>query len=724
MLSSIYFLVNALESFLLAVYLLMVGSTPEESVFFNLSLFRLAAVAAAFMAGIFFLILAIRSTKNGSKCQSMIERFLQNEKKLWITFTGSIFVIALMMFLLTRHINVYGDLKLVYQQLEPVLVWITVISVQTGFYTAVWYSLFFVNKGNPKDLVESQKEIGCLFGIFFVFTALKLIFITSASYGPTGRGDEMTYFDMAESLYKGFFSIKQTHHYPPLYPLSLVITMVFKGWTFEGIKFINALLSSSIVFPIYLFSRQFLDQKKSLIVALLTCLIPYHLVFPRRIVSENLFFPLFIWAMYIAFSKPKNKNYHLCWDIMNGAMIGILYLIRYISLALIPSFLLVWWMKPFDGEKCLFRPGMKKTAYFIILVFAMTAVFSPWIFSAVHEGLPIKLALGFGVASRTTQEQLTFINLLIWIFIYVCYYFIIAAPVLNLLFSSLRNLEYKRWREGFTRLVFQVLVVMGGFFAAVVRHSWRAYYNRNIPSAIMGRYLIGFSAIFIMIGAIELDKFNKEKYKSLFGFLITNQILPFMIVVISYLAIIKGEISPMTSNLLKAHGSADGFMVETLGSFFYILIFAIYILINIFLWLKQGKTSQIVFVFGLIVYFVAGLPSYLDTLLDFQTYPWLAEQISELAPTVDIKSGDFEQISVFLPPNSTSQNRAEIYNGLRVRGIDNTIVEINTYGNISGIQTDEGFVIVKLANKESGLDDGMRIYEFDHEFFTIQPITR
>jgi len=441
-------------------------------------------------------------------------------------------------------------------------------------------------------------------------------------------------------------------------------------------------------------------------------------------VSENLFFPLFMWVMYITFSKPKNKNGQLCWDVINGAMIGILYLTRYITLALIPCFLLAWWMKPFGGEKGFFRIGIKKTAYFIIVVITMAAVFSPWIFTAIREGLPIKLALGFGITSTTTQEQLTISNLLIWMILYACYYFLTAAPVLNLLFSSFRILEFKRWSEDFTRLVFQVLIVIGGFFAAVVRHSWRAYYNRNIPSSIMGRYLVVFSALFIMIGVIALDRFKKEKYKSLFDFFITNQILPLMIIIFSYLAIIDGAIIPTDGDLIKARGSIDGFMIKTLGPYFYILIIVIYTLVNIFLWLKKEKAAQIAFISCLFLYFITGLPSYYGTLLDFQTYPWLAEQISKLTTPVDIVSGDYKKISVFLPDDISIDNRAELYNGLRVRGINKTKIEINTPENIAGMQTETGFIIEKYDKAGAGLDEDARVNEFNNETFSIQKITQ
>ena len=675
MLSFIFFLINAVESFLLAAYMVMVGSEPESRVFFTLSVQRLAIVLFIIIIGLVFSALALQSLNKHTKFYKAAMRYLSSERALWFTAFASITAITLILFLLTRQAQTYKRLILVYKQFEPVLAWLAVLSAQTLLFTAVWYCRFFLIGGdNSSNIWDIQRELSAVLAVFIIFTMLKLIFISSSSYGPTGSGDEMTYFDMVDSLYRGFFSIKQTHHYPPLYPLSLVIAMCFKGWNFEGIKTINALTSSSIVFPIYLLSRRFISHKKSMIAVLLSCLIPYHLVFPRRIVSENLFFPLFMWATVVTFNKPKNKNYRLCWNVMNGALVGLLYLTRYITLALIPPFLLAWWIKPFESEHGIFRPGWKKTFHFILTALTLAAVFSPWILMAANEGLPIKLALGFGVASRTTAEQLTFTNLMVWAFMYACYYFLTAAPVLNLLLISLRSLDLKKWREGFNRLIFQVLIVMGGFYAAIVRHSWRAYYNRDIPSAIMGRYLIVFSALFTIIALIQLEKFEWEKNKKGPAFWAVYQVIPFTLIIISYLAIISGKIIPTDGNLLKAQGSVDGFMIEALGIYFFIFIFAIYTLTNFFLWRKQKKAALISFIFLLFAYFTFGIPSYFKTLSDYQTYPWLAKQIADLSPPVDMKSGHFERISVFVPEQSSPRDQVEIYNGLRVRGIDTTIV--------------------------------------------------
>jgi len=720
----IYFSLNAIESFLLAVYLFLVGSNPQEQIFLNLSFSRLAAVVFAAGTGILFLAVGIRSQKKGSEIQKKLDRFLQTEGALWATFIASLVFSWLVVYLLTREINLYGKYQLIYQRLEPMLVWSFALLVQTALFTAIWYCLNFIGNGKELERKNAKREFGLIFALFVAFSVVKYVFISSTAYGPTGRGDEMTYFDMAESFYRGFFSIEQTHHYPPLYPLSLVPALVFKGSAYTGIKIINAVLSSSIVFPIYLTLRQFLGARKSLLTTLVTCLVPYHLVFPRRMVSENLFFPLFMWALLVTFTIPKKRDHRMLWNVMNGILVGALYLTRYITLALIPTFLVAWWMKPFGGESGLLRPSRKKILHFFLVVFCILAVFSPWVLSAVAEDLPVRLALGFGITSRTNQEQLTFPKLLVWAFMYSCYYALTAAPVLNLLFVSLRNAFSGEWRQGFNRLIIQTLVIMGGFFAAVVRHSWRAYYNRDLPAAIMGRYLIVFSAVFIMIASIEIDRFKKNKYKSIKGFAFLTFLVPMILAVLSHMTIIQTSVIPTKGNLLKAHGSADGFMIKQLGFWYFVLVLLIYASVNLLIWIGRRKLARAVFTAGLTVYFIAGWPAYYDTLTESQTFPWIGTKIWTLAPQVDIKSGEFEKVTVFVPPGTPSGNRAEIYNALRVRGIDNTTINYATTENIQEMETPRGFVIEQIEQIPHILEKNEYLYEYQEKYYLITEINR
>ena len=723
MLFTFFYILSALETILLSAYLGALGSYAQDNLIFNLSVSRLAVVLLFFFCGLGFIVLAVRSLNPKSKQCAFNEKYLNNEGSQWRTFALSLAVIGLVLFSLSRQLNSFGDFKQIYQRLEPALVWLAILAAQVAFLTAVWYFAYFIPGDKERNTKATEKELLPLMGLYLGFIILKLVFISRTSYGPTGRGDEMTYFDMAESFYRGFFSVAQSHHYPPLYSLSIMVTMVFKSWTFDGIKLLNALYSSSIIFPVYFITRRFMDAPKSLAAAFLSCLIPYHLVFPRRIVSENLFFPLFLWAMAVTFSVLRSRAYRLHWDILNGAVLAALYLTRFITLAVIPFFLLAWWVKPFDGEKSLFKPGWKKVIHFYLLIAVMLAAYSPWLLGGLRENVQLKLILGFGITARTTPEQLTLPNLLTWATLYACYFILVASPVLHLLITSLFQIDFKHWREGFGRWIFQVLAVMGGFYAAVTRHSWRAYYNREIPSAIMGRYLIVFSVVFFVIALTALSQFKQSNYRSKWRFFLIGQVLPFGLVVFAYLTVIKGVIIPTDGDLLKSQGSVDAFFTEILGGYFFVLLFLIYGITNWLMWKGSNKTAFAALIAGLVGYYAIGIPSYYQNLMDYQTYPWLAGQIAELAPPPDLKSGDAEQIMVFLPEDHDSTDEADIYNGLRTRGFDNTQIEVYSPETVDAMVTDKGFIIQPLGNDEKQYTEYPTL-QFNNQEFVIIPVQK
>lgn len=721
MIVTIYFVINALEAFFLAAYMALVGSEPNASVIFNLSQSRLLLVALIALVGFFFAFLVVRSLSSRSRMKRRFETYQKNEKIIWRVFLFGIILAAVMLFLLTRQINQFGDFKMIYQRFEPVIVWLAVVGAQSAFFAGLWYAVYFVQTDHEADFSKNLKELSALFAFYLFFILVKLFLVTSTSYGPLGRGDEMTYFDMADSFYRGFFSVAQSHHYPPLYPLSFVPALVFKGYTFDGIKLLNIIYSSSIIFPVYFTARRFVDHKYSMVAAFLSCLIPYQLVFPRRILSENLFFPLFVWTFYITFVIPRNRRSRLKWDILNGVMVAVLYLTRYITLAAIPFFVAAWWVKPFEGEKSLFNPGSKKLIHFVVMLIAMLAAFSPWLIAGLTENVPLSLILGFAVTSRTDPAQLTLSRLLVWVVLYACYFVLVSAPVLNLLFVSFTQIDLKRWREGFGRLIFQVLALMGGFYVAVTRHSWRAYYNLDLPSTIMGRYLIVFSVLYFIIAVVVLVNFDRSKIKKPVRFVLLTNVLPFILIIFANYALIQGAVFETDGNLFKSLGSVDGFLTEILGPFFFVLVALIFAGESILLLRSKRNLYIPMLTAGLLVYYLAGIPSYYRNLMDYQTYPWLSEQISRLLPIPDAKDGNAESISVYLPERHESKNEAEIYNGLRVRGINGTEILTDSIDDITEMPTEKGFVIKQIKNRQQA-QSGLTVYEFNGEYFTIQEV--
>ncbi len=204
---SIYFAINALEAFFLAIYLASIGSLPSERVFLNLSLSRLTIILLIGMVGIGFGFLAVRTWSGTSRIKKRIQSTFKSQKNISIAFLASLLVVAAVYFLLTTEKAKFLNYQQIYARFEPILVWAAVIGVQTALFAALAYCARFIDYSRSPETELRVSELPALFGVFAVFVAVKLLLVTATSYGPLGSGDEMTYFDMAESFHRGFFSI-------------------------------------------------------------------------------------------------------------------------------------------------------------------------------------------------------------------------------------------------------------------------------------------------------------------------------------------------------------------------------------------------------------------------------------------------------------------------------------------------------------------------------------
>ncbi len=114
--------------------------------------------------------------------------------------------------------------------------------------------------------------------------------------GPFIFGDEAGYFDLARGLaLRGELSGAQ---YNPLYPLLLSPFFLFSNpaTTLLFTKAINALVFSSIAFPLYVIaSRLFVDRRAAILATAMASLMPAG-AYSYLIVAEALYFPLVAWA--------------------------------------------------------------------------------------------------------------------------------------------------------------------------------------------------------------------------------------------------------------------------------------------------------------------------------------------------------------------------------------------------------------------------------------------
>ncbi|MGH3050415.1 MAG: glycosyltransferase family 39 protein, partial [Gaiellaceae bacterium] len=127
--------------------------------------------------------------------------------------------------------------------------------------------------------------------------------------------DELIYSDMARSFAaSGHFLLRgQSAGFAPLYPL--LISPVYAAIgpvsdVYQWIRAINGLLMPTAVFPAYLLARRVVKPPAALAAAVLAVAVPA-LVYVGTVMTENLFYPLFLWlalALTMTLERPTVKR--------------------------------------------------------------------------------------------------------------------------------------------------------------------------------------------------------------------------------------------------------------------------------------------------------------------------------------------------------------------------------------------------------------------------------
>ena len=280
----------------------------------------------------------------------------------------------------------------------------------------------------------------------------KLVFIIDNRSMPV-ISDEFRYVRFARSLLeKGSYHSTQ---YPLAYPLALIPAFLMGSHFYTAIKVLNAVYSSFVPVLMYAIARLYLKPKESAVCGFFSAILPFHYVTVMSIMSENLYFPLFLLAIYVLLKDhPRHK---IGADVLLGFLIGACYLTRHVTLVTIPVFALVWFVKQLDEKEKI--PVIFLRGFLIVGVMGLT--YSPWLIMCVREGLTIKNALGFSIASKTNPEQLTMPRLAQSCMLYVSYIVLGSAPCIGFALKALRGFEWKRLFETLQSAAADLLWICG-----------------------------------------------------------------------------------------------------------------------------------------------------------------------------------------------------------------------------------------------------------------------
>lgn len=364
---------------------------------------------------------------------------------------------------------------------------------------------------------------------YVVMVVFKILFVIGNRTVPN-LSDEFTYIEFARQLAEnGSYSSVQ---YPLFYPLLLTPAFLFGDNFYIAMKIINVLWSSLISVLVYFIARKFVGYKESAICTAFSMVLPFQYTFPMIMLSENVYYPLFLLAVLILISDIKNEWLEV---IGFGVLLGIMFMTRHVTLVMLPVFGMAWVLKKFS-QKTKFRTIFIQGC---AMVLSCLVAYMPWFVMQFRNGYRVKVIIGFSIASKTNPEQLTTDRLVMVAIFYLCFLAVILAPVLGIMLKSFFAIEWKNLCSRYNRLWFLVWGLLAINFVAVVRHSWRANYNYPVFERIKGRYLLYFPMLFAVLAVITLYHRRVVIKNKVVNILLTY-IMPCIAVIVSYGIVAKG----------------------------------------------------------------------------------------------------------------------------------------------------------------------------------------
>ncbi|MDD5178595.1 MAG: glycosyltransferase family 39 protein [Candidatus Nanoarchaeia archaeon] len=445
---------------------------------------------------------------------------------------------------------------------------------------------------------ETTKKLLILFGITVLLKIILSIFIKN----PVAFSDDYSYMQLARSLfYSNSFTVlgQIVNQYTPLYPLLVSVSYVFKDMNtiFLSMKIINSIISSLMIIPIYLLSKEFLEEKKAFLITVISMIIPTNLLFSNLVMSENLYYPLFFFSVYFIYKSFTSKT--VIWDILTGISVGLAYLTRPAAVSLILIILIPFVYKTFKKHFYEIKKKIIAAIFFLITTL-------PWFIRNIKL-FGFNLRGLFGGYSReilVTSSGGYLPQLITWFVVYIGYIFI-ASGILFFIsgiiftFSPKRNSKEKIF----------AIILFSTFICVTILAS-----NHNINSVTniltnlswitgrpVGRYVEMLIPLFLIAGFLGKEYYENTKEKIKRGWILWGILITFFFILMLLISsqLTYFSLFPPNNMLLAWIGGVTYLLNNLLLS---IWVVPLIITIATFILLSRGFELK-----NLISYFIAFL---------------------------------------------------------------------------------------------------------------------
>jgi hypothetical protein len=367
-----------------------------------------------------------------------------------------------------------------------------------------------------RDLTTNDLFIIILAFVFIV--AIKIVLSMQFS-SPFIMPDEVFYSDMAHNvlagkLYTSF--ILQEGTTPPAYSVLLAPVFLFTQNVLTGyhlMLILNALMITSIIFPSYFILRKYCQRIIAVGGALIIATLPIINLFPFTLMSENLFFPLFVFSMWFLLESISNDDWR--WDVLAGASAALLYVTRSTGIAMLGGFVLafIFYLVVNRGSGMKSLAGKWKLIASFLIVLACWMAYSTYMIpgSGYSMGNPYNAQSDYTERLVNTATNNALLYTYSGALLYELDYLLISSYFIFPLFLIFFLVWQTKKMDKDIGVVFAYFVLTS-VMLLVVTMTYMSYQNTE-ESLLMGRYIEPIIPGIFIFGFIGLDNLLKAGLK-------------------------------------------------------------------------------------------------------------------------------------------------------------------------------------------------------------------
>lgn len=354
-----------------------------------------------------------------------------------------------------------------------------------------------MNEASARGVDTRSSRLDAVAMVAIALASLAAKFVVLDPVGPLIFFDELLYKLGADAL--AAHGTYPSGHYPFLYPL-LLAPAVASGTGYEGIFFINALATSTLVPACWLLARA-CGARWAWPCAVIAAVLPIQFTFPTQVFAENLFVPLFTFCVWYAVrAKPVGWLSAFAY----GLMLAGIYLTKYLALPAVPVLWVAWLFGL--SRNGVARAGLPRLA--LSSAAGVAVLVGAWVLYAGANGIGVQAAFGGDVyEGHADRSAITFDSLLLWTGAYLAVAVLLVGPFLYRLFEAVvelaRNPVQRLGESAFYRLVLLCLLFLGGYLLVCVMHSAQLAMNYPDPQRVVVRYFMQLVPAVFVLGVVQ-----------------------------------------------------------------------------------------------------------------------------------------------------------------------------------------------------------------------------